>query len=139
MGTMSQESMDKIVNDHFMYEATDNMEGVLRTFTENPEHEVVGGPDGPLRGKAALRRFYERLFLDLKGERVEPVMRLYGDNFLVDETIWIGQVVDGRPFKLDRRSGKVRLRLLHVFQLRDGLIAKANVWFDFDGLKRHLN
>lgn len=138
METMSRESMDKVVNDHFMYEATDDIEGVLRTFTEDAEHEIIGGPDGPLRGKAALHRFYERLFLDLKGERVEPVMRLYGDNFLVDETIWIGQIVDGRPFKLDGRSGKVRLRLLHVFQLRDGLIAKENVWFDFDDLKRQL-
>lgn len=138
MGTMSRESMDKVVNDHFMYEATDDIEGVLRTFTEDAEHEIIGGPDGPLRGKAALRRFYERLFLDLKGESVEPVMRLYGDNFLVDETIWIGHVVDGRPFKLDGRGGNVRLRLLHVFQLRDGLIAKENVWFDFDDLKRQL-
>ena len=138
MGTMSRENMDKVVNDHFMYEATDDIEGVLRTFTDDAEHEVIGGPDGPLRGKAALRRFYERLFPALKGERVEPVIRLYGDNFLVDETIWIGQVVDGRPFKLDGRDGKVRLRLLHVFQLRDGLIAKENVWFDFNDLKRQL-
>ena len=138
MGTMSRENMDKVVNDHFMYEATDDIEGVLRTFTDDAEHEVIGGPDGPLRGKAALRRFYERLFPALKGERVEPVIRLYGDNFLVDETIWIGQVVDGRPFKLDGRDGKVRLRLLHVFQLRDGLIAQENVWFDFNDLKRQL-
>jgi len=138
MGTMNRESMDKVVNDHFMYEATDDIEGVLRTFTDDAEHEVVGGTEGPLRGKAALRRFYERLFPDLKGERVESVIRLYGDNFLVDETIWIGYVVDGRPFKLDGRDGKARLRLLHVFQLRDGLIAKENVWFDFDDLKRQL-
>ena len=138
MGTMSQESVDKIVNDHFMYEATDDIEGVLRTFTEDAEHELVGGPDGPLKGKVALRRFYEGLFRDLKGERVEPVLRFHGDNFLVDETIWIGQVSDGRPFKLDGKSGSVRLRLLHVFQLRDGLIAKENVWFDFDHLNRHL-
>lgn len=138
MEAMSREDMDKVVNDHFMYEATDDIEGVLQTFTEDAEHEIIGGPDGPLRGKAALRRFYERLFLDLKGESVEPVMRLYGDNFLIDETIWIGQIVDGRPFKLDGKSGKVRLRLLHVFRLQDGLILKENVWFDFDHLKRQL-
>jgi len=130
--------MDRVINDHFMYEATDDIEGVLRTFTDDAEHEVVGGPDGPLRGKAAIRRFYERLFADVKGDRVEPVMRFCGDNFIVDETIWIGRVVDGRPFKLDGRSGSVRLRLLHVFELRDGLISKENLWFDFDGLKAQL-
>jgi hypothetical protein len=139
MTTMSRESMDKVVSDHFMYEATDDIEGVLRTFAEDAEHEVVGGPDGPLREKAALRRFYQRLFPDLKGERVEPVMRLYGDDFIIDETIWIGHVVDGRAFRLAGRSGNVRLRLLHVFKLRNGLIAKENVWFDFDDLKRQLS
>lgn len=138
METISRENMDKLINDHFMYEATDDIEGVLRTLTDDVEHQVVGGPDGPLRGKAVLRHFYERLFSDLKGEGVEPVMRLYGDDFLIDETIWIGQVVDGRPFNLEGRSGKARIRLLHVFKLRDGLIAKENVWFDFDEIKRQL-
>src|SRR5512135_1489238 len=112
MKTMSRESMDKVVSDHFMFEATDDIEGVLRTFTDDAQHEVVGGPDGPLRGKRELRRFYERLFPGLKGERVEPVMRLYGDDFLIDEAIWVGHIVDGRAFRLDGRTGKVRLRLL---------------------------
>ena len=136
---MNRERMDQLVNEHFKYEATDDVEGVLGTMTEDAEHQVVGGPDGPLRGKAALRRFYERLFADLRGERVEPVMRLYGDDFLIDETILIGQVVDGRPFRLDGMRGKARIRLLHVFKLRDGLIEKENVWFDFDEVKRQLS
>jgi hypothetical protein len=138
MTTMNREMMDKLVSDHFMYEATDDIEGVLRTLTEDAEHEVVGGPDGPLRGKATIRHFYERLFRDVEGDRVEPVMRLYGDDFLIDESIWVGRLVDGRPFKLDGRAGRVRLRLLHVFRLREGLIAKENVWFDFADLERQL-
>jgi uncharacterized protein len=139
MKTMSRESLDRIVNDHFMYEATDDIEGVMRTFADDAEHEVIGGPDGPLRGKPAVRRFYERLFLDIKGERIEPVMRLYGDNFLIDETIWIGHLSDARAFRLAGKSGKVRLRLLHVFTLNDGLITRENLWFDFDGLQRQMD
>lgn len=135
---MSREAMDKIVNDHFMYEATADLEGVLGTYTEDPEHHVHGGPDGLLRGKAAIRGFYERLFPALRGERAEPVMRLYGDDFLVDESILIGQVVDGRNFGLDGKSGRARVRLLHVFQLRDGRIAKEHVWFDYDEMQRQL-
>ena len=135
---MTREAMDQLVNDHFMYEATADLEGVMRTYAENPVHQVVGGPDGPLRGKSAIRGFYERLFPDLKGERAEPVMRLYGDGFLVDESILIGQVVDGRPFSLAGKSGHARVRLMHVFQLRDGLIANERVWFDFDEMRRQL-
>lgn len=40
-----------------MFEATADLEGVLRTYTNNSEHQVVGGPDSPLRGKAAIRPF----------------------------------------------------------------------------------
>jgi uncharacterized protein len=138
MAKMTRETMDKIVNDHFMYEATADLEGVLSTYSAEPEHQVVGGPDGPLRGKAAIRRFYEGLFPALKGERAEPVMRLYGDDFIVDESILIGNVVDGRPFNLPGKRGHARVRLLHVFQLRDGLIAKERVWFDFDDMRRQL-
>jgi ketosteroid isomerase-like protein len=138
MATMTRETMDKIVNDHFMYEATADLQGVLSTYADDPEHQVVGGPDGPLRGKAAIRRFYEGLFPALKGERAEPVMRLYGDDFIVDESILIGNVVDGRPFNLPGKSGYARVRLLHVFQLRDGLIAKERVWFDFHDMRRQL-
>ena len=138
MATMTRETMDKIVNDHFMYEATADLEGVLSTYSDDPEHQVVGGPDGPLRGKAAIRRFYEGLFPALKGERAEPVMRLYGDDFIVDESILIGNVVDGRPFNLPGKRGHARVRLLHVFQLRDGLIAKERVWFDFDDMRCQL-
>jgi ketosteroid isomerase-like protein len=136
---MNRESMDQIVNDHFRYEATNDVEGVMRTMADDAEHEVIGGPDGVQRGKPAIRRFYERLFPDLEGEGIEPVMRLYGDDFIVDETIWIGNIVDGRVFRLDGKSGKVRLRLLHLFTLGDGLITKENLWFDFDGLKRQLD
>jgi ketosteroid isomerase-like protein len=138
MGNSRDEQLDRIVGEHFMYEATDNVDGVLGTLADDAEHELVGGPDGPLRGKAALRSFYERLFSDLKGERVEPVMRLYGEDCVVDETLWFGEVHDGRAFKLSGKSGKARIRLLHVFKLRDGVIIKENVWFDFDNLKRQL-
>ena len=138
MATMTREAMDRIVNDHFMYEATADLEGVLRTYTDDPEHQVVGGPDGPLRGKKEIRGFYERLFPALKGERAEPVMRLYGEDFIVDESILIGEVVDGSPFNLPGRSGHARVRLLHVFTLRDGLIARERVWFDFDDMRRQL-
>jgi hypothetical protein len=138
MESMDRASMDKVVSDHFMYEASDDVEGVLKTFTDDVEHEVVGGADGPMRGKAQLRRFYERLFAEVAGESMEPVWRLYGDNFLIDETIWVGRLVDGRTFGFAGKSGKVRLRLLHVFNLKDGLIIKENVWFNSAELKRQL-
>ncbi len=130
--------LDRLIDDHFAFEAADDVDGVLGTFVEDAEHEVIGGPYGRLRGKPALRRFYETLFKEIEGEGVEPLGRLYGDDFVVDEAVWIGQVRDGRAFKLDGKQGHVRMRILHVFRLRDGLIARESFWFDQDDLARQL-
>lgn len=40
MASMNREQLDKLISDHFMYEATDDIEGVLRTFTEDADHEL---------------------------------------------------------------------------------------------------
>ncbi len=127
---MDRETMDRMVDEHFMYEATDNVDGVLATLTDDVQHHVIGSPWGPLTGKDAVKPFYEQLFDDLKGEGVEPVGRWYGDGFLVDECLWTGHVVDGRCFGLEGKSGRVTFRLLHVFEFRGELISKENVWSD---------
>jgi hypothetical protein len=127
---MDRAAMDRIVNEHFGYEAADDVEGVLATLTDDVRHHVVGAPTGELTGKDAVRPFYEQLFADLKGEGVEPVARWYGEDFVVDETLWTGRVEDGRAFGLPGRSGRVTFRILHVFELRDGLISRENVWSD---------
>jgi hypothetical protein len=57
MRKMNQAEMDQIVNNHFMYEFTEDVGGVVSTLTEDAVHEIVGGPLGPLQGKAAVRRF----------------------------------------------------------------------------------
>jgi hypothetical protein len=93
---------------------------------------------GPQTDKAGIRRFYEMLFRDLEGERITPVRRLYGDDFLVDETIWHGKVIDGRPFMMEGRSGPVSFRLLHVFELDDGKITNEAVWCDVASIQRQL-
>jgi hypothetical protein len=122
--------MDRIVNEHFGYEAADDIEGVLATLADDVDHQAIGSPLGPLTGKDAVRPFYEALFKDLEGEGVEPVRRWYGENFLVDETLWTGYVRDARYFGLPGRSGRVTFLLLHVFELRDGLITREHVWSD---------
>jgi ketosteroid isomerase-like protein len=136
--TMNHDQMDQIFNDHFMFEATDNVEGVLETLTEDAEHLVVPSPVGQLNERSKIRSYYERLFADIKGESVTPVRRLYGDDFVVDESIWHGFVSDGRPFLCDGKSGPVSFRLLHVFELRDGKISSENVWCDLAAIQQQL-
>ncbi len=135
---MTRDEIDSLIDQHFTFEATDDVEGVLDSLAEGATHEVIPSPLGRLTDRDRIRRFYEGLFGELRGEGVTPLRRLYGDGFVVDEAIWHGEITDGRQFLLDGRSGRVSFRLLHIFELRDGRIAREDVWCDLAAIQRQL-
>jgi predicted ester cyclase len=135
---MTPEQMNHKIDEHFRYEASDDVQGVLRTLAEDVEHDVVGWPGGATQGRDAARAFYEQTFADLADGRAETVRRLHGHNFVVDESIWRGRAV-GRPFGLDGRGRPLAFRMLHVLQFTDsGEIARENVWLDFAAIVAQL-
>lgn len=136
--SLSRQEMDRSIDVHFDFEVRDDVDGVLATLTPDVEHDVVGSPFGPTRGREAARPFYENLFADLCDGRVESVRRLYGDDFLVDESIWRGKAV-GRPFGLEGRGRPLEFRLLHVIEFAEGgAIRRENVWIDFASILQQL-
>lgn len=135
---LTPQQIDEIINQHFMYEATDDVDGVVASLAPGAEHEVIPSPYGVLREPGSIRRFYERLFADLKGEGVTPVRRLYGEGFVVDETVWHGHVNDGRQFLCEGKSGPVSFRMLHVFELEGDKIRRENVWCDLAAIQQQL-
>ena len=135
---MTPETMDRIINQHFHYEATDDVAGVLGSLADAVEHEVVPSPVGMQTDRARIGRFYRMLFSDLKGENVTPLRRLYGEDFVVDESLWQGRIENGRIFLCDGMSGKVSFRLLHVFQLEGEKIRSEQVWCDLAAIQRQL-
>ena len=136
--SMTREQMDQLINEHFGFEAADDVDGVVGTLSENAEHEVIPSPVGVLTDKAKMRSYYEMLFSSIKGESVTPLRRLYGEDFLIDETLWHGYVEDGKPFLCDGKSGKVSFRLLHVFEIRDGKITREQAWCDLAAIQQQL-
>ena len=135
---MTPEEMDALVAEHFGFEAQDDVDGVMATLAEGAVHEVIPSPFGEITDPADQRRYYELLFASIKGERVEPLRRYYGESFLVDESLWHGRVEDGRPFFCDGRSGPVSFRLLHVFEFDSGKIGREQVWCDLAAIQRQL-
>lgn len=126
---LSHAEMDRKIEEHFTFEANDDVEGVLATLAPDVEHDVVGSPTGPT-GRDGAREFYTSLFADLSDGRFTTLRRLYGDGFLVDESLWAG-TASGCPFGLDGRNRPLEFRLLHVFEFTDdGDIARENVWID---------
>ena len=93
---ISPDEMDKKLDEHFRFEANDDVEGVLSTLSPDAVHDIVGWPDGPTHGREAARPFYEAMYADLAESNVTTIRRLYGEDFLVDESLWEGRA-PGRP------------------------------------------
>ena len=135
---LTPSEMDHRIDEHFGFEARDDVEGVLATLSLDVEHDIVGWPTGPARGRNAARPFYETLFSDLSDGKVECRKRLYGEDFLVDESVWSGRA-PGRPFGIEGRGRPLEFRLLHVIEFaQNGDIKRENVWVDLASIIQQL-
>jgi hypothetical protein len=135
---LTRVQMDAKIDEHFGFEQADDVAGVLATLSPDAEHDVVGWPTGPARGPEGARPFYEALFADLSDGQVTTIRRLYGEDFLVDESLWRGRA-PGRPFGLEGRDRPVEFRLLHVVEFAsDGRMSRENVWVDLAAIIQQL-
>jgi steroid delta-isomerase-like uncharacterized protein len=127
--SLSREAIDRIIAEHFRQEADGDVAGTLNTLTGDVVHDVVGDPAGELHGPAAVARRYGHLFANVRGERADVKHRLYGENFVVDDKIWTAQVT-GQFMGIPGQGRRISIRVLHIFEFRDGLISRENVWID---------
>src|SRR5688572_8244326 len=137
--SLTPAQMDRKIDEHFAFEAADDVAGVLATLAPDATHDIVGYPTGPTRGRESARGFYEQMFADLAESRVKVVKRLYGENFLVDESVWDGRA-PGRPFGLKGRNRPLTFRILHVVEFTgDGRqIQREQVWLDMAAIIQQL-
>ena len=131
--------MDRKIDEHFGFEAADDVDGVLATLAPDATHDIVGYPTGPTHGREAARGFYEQMFADLAESKVTVIKRLHGTNFLVDESLWEGRA-PGRPFGIEGRNRPLKFRLLHVVEFTtDGKhIQREQVWVDLAAIIQQL-
>jgi predicted ester cyclase len=136
--TLTTQQMDRAIDEHFGYEAADDIDGVVATLAPDVIHDIVGWPGGPTFGPDNARPFYERLFADLADGQVQCVKRLYGENFLVDESLWRGTAA-GRPFGVEGHGRALEFRLLHLIEFTPaGRIGRENVWVDLAAIQQQL-
>lgn len=135
---MTHVEMDRKIDEHLDFEARDDVEGVLSTLAPDVEHDIVGWPAGPTHGRDNARAFYQALFSDLSDSKVQCLRRLYGENFVVDESLWRGRA-PGRPFGLAGNGRPLEFRLLHIVEFApNGDIQRENVWVDLAAIIRQL-
>jgi predicted ester cyclase len=136
--TLTRAMMDRKIDEHFGYEARDDVAGVLATLTHDVEHDIVGWPLGPSYGPEGARAFYKALFTDLADGKVTSTRRLYGEDFLVDDSTWRGRA-PGRPFGIEGKNRRLEFRLLHVVEFDPaGDIRRENVWIDLAAIQAQL-
>jgi hypothetical protein len=135
---LTPQQMNQKIDEHFGFEANDNVNGVLATLAPDAAHDIVGWPSGPTHGRENARPFYQQLFADLAESKVTVIKRLYGQNFLVDESLWEGQA-PGKPFGLAGRNRPLKFRLLHVVEFTpDAQIQREQVWVDLASIIQQL-
>lgn len=135
---LTRAEMDRKLDEHFGYEMNDDVAGVLATLVDDVEHDIVGWPLGPSHGKAGAKAFYDALFADISDGQVRSTRRLYGENFMVDDSVWSGRA-PGRPFGIEGHGRPLAFRLLHVIEFADnGDIARENVWIDLAAIQQQL-
>jgi len=127
---MMRSTMNELVERRFAMEACADIDGILATCTDDIERSDVGVPGSLARGKAAAAAHYAALLRELQALDLTPLNRFYGENVLLDEALWEARAI-GCPFGVEGRGRLLRMRMLHLFEFRDGLIAREQVWRDW--------
>src|SRR5665213_3176936 len=118
-----------IIDLHFAAENSHDIPGVLATYTEDVVWDDVGHPDCPVHGKPAAAEMYQGIATAIPDLHLGAVRRFSAGALVVDEAVATGHV-NGPFLGMDGGGAPVEFRILHVFQLRDGLISHEQAWFD---------
>jgi steroid delta-isomerase-like uncharacterized protein len=129
--------MAALVDAHLAAECRGDLDAAVAGYTPDVQHDVVGAPGGPLHGPAAARARYAQLLDTVRTDRLAEVRRFYGADVCVIEHDCAATVL-GEFAGVPGRGRAVRFRMLHVFEFRDGLISRENVWMDTAGVLAQL-
>jgi steroid delta-isomerase-like uncharacterized protein len=126
---MKTSEMNQLIERHLAAERAGDSAGSVAVYTDDVEHDVVGFPTGPVHGKQAARGFYEYLAKNFQTEAMDVTHQYYGEDFCVIEHDTTG-TVPGEFLGVPGNGRRITFRLLHVWEFRDGLISRENVWLD---------
>ena len=77
----------------------------------------------------AARAFYEELTSNFRTEDEQPQHRYTTDDAMVLDQVMTGTVT-GSMLGVPGGGRRITFRILHVFEFRDGLISRENIWLD---------
>jgi steroid delta-isomerase-like uncharacterized protein len=126
---MDDTEMWALVSRHLRAEGRGDVDGAVAVYTDDVEHDVVGFPGSPHHGRDGARAFYEQLTANFHTEHEDVLHRYVTTDAMILEQRMTGTVV-GSLLGLPGKGRRISFRILHVFEFRDGLISRENVWLD---------
>jgi steroid delta-isomerase-like uncharacterized protein len=134
---ISREDMDRLIDAHLTAERSGDPAGSVAVYTDDVEHDVVGSPTGVAHGRDGARGFYEYLTSNIKTETTDVTRAYYSDDACTIEHRWTGSV-PGEFLGIPGNGRRITFRMIHVFEFRDGLISRENVWLDGNAIVAQL-
>lgn len=126
-----------IIDRHFAAENAHDVQATLATYTDDIVWDDVTHPDAPFHGKQAVGEIYSSIIDAIPDVLLTSIKRYQGDGFVVDESILSGHV-HGEWSGMAGGGAPVAVRILHIFEIRDGLISFENAWFDASNVQRQI-
>jgi steroid delta-isomerase-like uncharacterized protein len=121
--------MIALVERHLKAEGAGDIDGAVAVYTDDIEHDAVGFPGSPRTGRSAAREFYGFLTANFRTEDEQPLHRYFSADSMILEQSMTGTVI-GELLGIPGNNRRVTFRILHVFDFRDGLIRREQVWID---------
>lgn len=128
-----------IIDRHFAAENAHDVAATLATYTDDIVWDDVTHPDSPFHGKESVGEVYSSIIDAIPDVRLRSTKRFTGEDgrFVVDESIISGHV-HGEWVGMHGGGAFVEIRMLHIFEIRDGLICYENAWFDAAEVHRQI-
>lgn len=117
------------VENHFHSEALSDVEAALKTFTDDIvwEAPAPNGLNRSFTGKEPVAENYRKLWASMRNVKFQPLQRFATDDRVVDDSMVTFEVAKDGYWHFPAGS-KVTMRLVHIFEMRDGKIAREIVF-----------
>ena len=115
------------VENHFHSEALGDVEAALETFTDDVvwEAPAPNGLNRSFTGKEAVGSNYQQLWASMRNVNFQPLQRFATEDRVVDDSNVTFEVAKDGYWHFPVGS-QVEMRLVHIFEMRDGKIARED-------------
>lgn len=118
-----------VVDAHFHSEAENEVEAALQLYTDDIvwEAPALNGLDRAFAGKDAVARNYRELWAAMRDVQFTFLQRFATEDRVVDDSRVTFEVIRDGYWHFPKGT-RVEMRLVHIFEMRDGKIARELVF-----------